>query len=350
MVSERLGPLTETEATIESAGARIRSAPLWSPEEIATHAADATVVLLGAVERFGVDEFAALPRCHGVVRRGVGYDNVDVEAATRLGIVVANVPDASVEEVSDHALALLLTVERRICELDSAVRMGEWERDPTVIQSLRGGIRPLRELTVGVVGLGRIGRALARKSRALYGRVVAADPVISKETADRLGVELVELPDLLTTADHVSLHVPMSPDNRHLIGASDLATMRPGAVLVNTARGGLVDEVALLAAIRDGVVAGAGLDATEREPLPKNDPMLRSGRIVLTAHSAAWSRTSQADLATRSVESAVRLIQSRVPDSVVNPTVLESPELRNVGLRERQLSTLTTTSGGTRDD
>jgi D-3-phosphoglycerate dehydrogenase len=343
IVSERLGRLTEAEAEIERAGARVVSAPLWSLDDVVTHAADATVLIVGAVERIGAAELAAMPRCRGVVRRGVGYDNIDVAAATRLGVVVANVPDASVEEVSDHALSLLLTVERRVCELDNAVRVGEWERDPSVVQSLRRGIRRFGELTLGIVGLGRIGAALARKAGGLYGRILTADPAVTAGAARTAGVELVALPDLLRAADHVSLHVPMSSANHSLIGAAELATMRPDAVLVNTARGGLVDEVALLAAIRRGDIAGAGLDATDREPLPKNDPMLRSSRIVLTAHSAAWSRTAEADLVNRSVAAAIRLVRGEVPEAVVNPAVLESAGGRGLSLR-RQPATLTTTS------
>ena len=332
-MSERLGPLTEAEAEIERAGVRVRTAPLWSVEDIAAHAADATVLIVGSVEWIGVAELAALPRCHGLVRRGVGHDNIDLAAATRSGVVVANVPDASVEEVSDHALSLLLAVERRICELDSAVRHGEWERDRSTVQILRRDIRRIGELTLGIVGLGRIGVALADKARGLYSRIVAADPYVSPDIATDVGVDLVDLPTLLATADHISLHAPMSAENRHLIGADQIAAMRPDSVLVNTARGGLVDELALLAAIRRGAVAGAGLDATEREPLPRNDPMLRSGRIVLTAQSAAWSRTAEADLAKRSVDAAVRLVRGELPMSVVNPDVIESAGLRNSALR-----------------
>jgi D-3-phosphoglycerate dehydrogenase len=344
IVSERLGRLTEAATEIERAGARVASAPLWSLDDITLHARDATVLIVGAVERIGEAELAAMPRCHGVVRRGVGYDNVDVAAATRLGVVVANVPDASVEEVSDHALALLLAVERRICELDTAVRVGEWERDPSVVQSLRRGIRRFNELTLGIVGLGRIGQALARKAGGLYGRILTVDPMVTPDVAAAAGTDLVALPELLRSADHISLHVPMSPDNRHLIGVAELAAMRPDAVLVNSARGGLVDELALLAAIRRGDVAGAGLDATGREPLPKNDPMLRSSRIVLTAHSAAWSRTAEADLVTRSVAAAIRLVRGELPESIVNPAVLESADRRGPSARPVAPSPLTTTS------
>jgi D-3-phosphoglycerate dehydrogenase / 2-oxoglutarate reductase len=350
IVSERLGPLTEAETAIERAGARVRGAPLWSVNDIARHAADATVVILGSVEWIGVAELAAMPRCHGLVRRGVGYDNIDVAAATRRGIVVANVPDASVEEVSDHTLSLLLAVERRVCELDSAVRHGEWERDSDAVQILRRGIRQLGELTLGIVGLGRIGQALARKAKGLYGRIVATDPYVSRDLATAAGVDLVDLPELLAGADHISLHAPMSSDNRHLIGSDQIAAMRPDSVLVNTARGGLVDEIALLAAIRSGAVAGAGLDTTEREPLPRNDPMLRSGRIVLTAHSAAWSRTAEAALADRSNAAAVQLVRGELPESVVNPAVVESDDLRNEALRRRQPSVLAARRGGTCDD
>ncbi|MPZ62776.1 MAG: hypothetical protein GEU93_16070 [Propionibacteriales bacterium] len=183
IVSERVGPVTAAERAIETTGARVRGAPVWSLDDIRRHADDATVLLLGAVEPMGERELAAMPRCHSVVRRGVGYDNVDMEAASRLGVVVANIPDASVEEVSDHVLTLLLAVERRVSDFDQAVRMGGWERDPQVVESLRRGVRRFSELILGVVGLGRIGGALARKARGVCGRVLATDPVVTPAAA-----------------------------------------------------------------------------------------------------------------------------------------------------------------------
>jgi D-3-phosphoglycerate dehydrogenase / 2-oxoglutarate reductase len=333
IVSERLGGVSEEERRIEGAGGRVLGASLWTVDAIREHGGDAAVLLVGAVEPFGREALEALPRCLGVVRRGVGHDNVDLEAATSLGIVVANVPDASVEEVSDHALALLLALERRAVAVHTAVRAGDWTRDPSAVRSARAGVRRFSELTLGVVGFGRIGQALARKGKGIYGRLLACDPVVAPEAAARLGAELVELPELLGAADHVSLHVPMDASNRHLIGSAELASMRRGAILVNTARGGLVDEAAAIEAVRRGWIAAAGLDVTEREPLPPDDPLLGADGILLTAHSAAWSATAEAELSRRSVDAVIDLLNGRRPPSIVNPAVLDAPNLRVPALR-----------------
>ena len=334
LVSRRLGGVTDVEKAIVDAGARVDAAPLWNAADIHRHGAEAAIFILGAVEPFGGEVLEALPRCQAIVRRGVGIDNVDVDTASRLGIVVANVPDASVEEVSDHALTLLLNLERQTSRIDRAVHDGVWIREAQAIQAMRTGVRRFSELTLGVVGLGRIGSALARKAGGIYGRVIAADPAVDAWSAAQRGVALVELDELLATADHVSLHTPLDADTRHLIGADKLRLMRAGAILVNCSRGGLVDESALIEAVRGGRLAGAGLDATAHEPLPADDPLLQTDRILLTAHSAAWSTTAEADLVRRSVEAAVDLVKGRRPASVVNPQVFQSPALRMPSLRQ----------------
>lgn len=336
LLSQRLGAITDEERRVEAAGAELRGAPLWNLDEIRANGADATIIILGAVEPFDADALAALPRCQAVVRRGVGHDNVDVDAATALGIVVANVPDASVEEVSDHALALLVALERRVVPIDAAVHAGVWQRDPSGIARVRSGIRRLSELTLGVVGFGRIGRALARKAAPSYARVLAADPMVNAESAAESGAALVPLERLLATADHISLHAPLLPSTRHLIDDAALAALRPGAVLVNTSRGGLVDEAAIVRAMTGeaaGRIGGIALDVTEHEPLPADDPLLTVPGLVLTAHSAASSTTASSELARRSVDAAVDLLRGARPTSVVNPEVLDSPALRGAVLR-----------------
>lgn len=336
ILSQRLGPPTEEERRIEAAGGELRGASLWTLDEIRVNAADAEIVILGAVEPFDAAALASLPALTAVVRRGVGHDNVDVEAATKLGILVAYVPDASVEEVSDHALALLLALERRIVPLDAAVHAGSWQRDPKAIAQVRSGIRRLGELTLGIVGFGRIGQALGRKASAIYARILVADPVVDEETVERFGASLVPLPELLASADHISLHAPLLPSTHHLIDAAALEALRPGALVVNTSRGGLVDQEAVVRAARgDGIRApgGVALDVTDPEPLAENDPLLTAPGVVLTAHSAATSTTAGAELARRSVDAAVAILEGRRPASVVNPAVLDAPELRARQLR-----------------
>jgi D-3-phosphoglycerate dehydrogenase len=332
ILSERLGAIGPEERRIEAAGATLRSAPLWSLDEIRTRAAGASIIILGAVEPFDAAALEALPDLAVVVRRGVGYDNVDIVAATRLGIVVAFVPDASVEEVSDHALTMLLAIERRIVPLDRAVHGGIWQKDVKGIAAVRVGIRRLSELTLGIVGFGRIGQALARKARPIYGRMLVSDPLTGPAAAAESGATLVSIDELLAAADHVSLHAPLVASTRHLIDDAAIARLRPGAIVVNTSRGGLVDEAAIVRAVSEGRLSAAGLDVTEREPLPPDDPLLGVEGIVLTAHSAASSETAGAELARRSVDAAVAVLTGRRPSAVVDPAVFSSPRLRATGL------------------
>jgi len=336
IVSERLGPIGDEERRIATAGAELTAAPLWNLDEITANAAGAHLLLVGAVEPFDATALAALPDLRLLVRRGVGVDNVDVDAASRLGIVVANVPDASVEEVSDHALALLLAIERRIVPLDGAVHDGVWQRDPRGIASVRTGIRRLSELSLGIAGFGRIGRALARKARPLYGRMLVADPVVDPAVVEADGATLVPLEQLLAETDHLSLHAPLLPSTHHLIDAAAIDRLRPGVVIVNTSRGGLVDESAIVAGLASGRVAWAGLDVTEHEPLPAGDPLLDAERLVLTAHSAASSETAGRELGRRSVDAMVDVLEGRLPASVVDPDVLAAPNLRATGLATRR--------------
>lgn len=327
VMSERLGAIGDEERRIEQAGAELRLASLWDLEQITVNAADASVILLGAVEPFDEAALAALPRLRAIVRRGVGHDNVDTDAATRLGIPVAIVPDASVEEVSDHALTLLLTLERRIIPVDAAVHAGQWQRDPTGIQSVRAGARRFAELYLGIIGFGRIGQALARKARPLYRGIMAADPAVDPVNVPP-DVELVGLEELVGRADHISIHAPLIPSTRNLVGDELLDKVRPGAMIVNTSRGGLVNEASVRAAVADGRLGGAGLDVTVDEPLSSRDPLLAATCIVLTAHSAGGSTTARRELSRRAVDAVIEAIEGRSPTVLANPEVLKSPALR----------------------
>lgn len=328
VMSERLGPIGEHERRLEVNGAQLRCAPLWSSRDFLDHAADAAVIMVGAVEPVDATVLSGLPQCVAIVRRGVGHDNVDVAIATRLGIVVANVPDASVDEVAEHALALLLALERRVVRLDKAVHAGVWQEDPRGIIAARQGMRRIAELTLGVVGFGRIGRALVRRARALYRAVLVTDPAVDSDDIRSAGAEPVTLPELCARADHVSLHAALGKSSRNIIDAQTIAQMRRGAILVNTARGGLIDEAALIDAVRAGHLGGAGLDVTASEPLPVDHPLLGVDGIVLTAHSAAFSTTSASELRRRAVAAVADLLAGRTPESVVNPEVLSSSALR----------------------
>ena len=330
LLSQRLGAVTPAEERLRHAGAEVRGVPLWSLAEIREHGAGARLIIVGAVEPFDAAALESLPALQAIVRRGVGTDNVDLEAASRLGIVVANVPDASVEEVSDHALALLLTIERQIVGLDRGVRSGAWSRDPSAIKELRRPIRRLQSLTLGVIGLGRIGRALVRKAVPIYGRVIGSDPFVKAAS----GVSVVPFEALIATADHISVHAPLTDETRHLIDDAVIGRMPAGSVLVNTSRGGLVDEAAVIDAVRRGHLRGAGLDVTAEEPLPPDGALLDDPRILLTAHSAASSIMADRDLVERSVDAAAAILAGRRPASIANPSVLGSSALRAMSLAD----------------
>ena len=227
---------------------------------------------------------AALPRLRIVSRWGVGLDSVDIEAAKRLGIKVTNTPAVFAEEVADVALGYLVLLARHLQDIDSGVRAGGWPKPQG---------RTLTGRSVGLVGLGAIGRAFARRCLGIGMRVVGTDPseAACREAA-ALGVEVAPLDDFIGRVDVLSLHCPMTPENRHLLSAARLSALRPGAWVINTARGPLIDEAALCAALERGHVGGAGLDVFEVEPLPANSPLRRLPNVILGAHNA--SNTAEA--------------------------------------------------------
>jgi D-3-phosphoglycerate dehydrogenase len=323
--SERLGRLGEHEKRIEAeTGARLEVRPLWSEEQLLEHCRDADVVVLGATEPMTSRVLGELPRTRSIVRRGVGVDNVDLRAAAAHGIPVGFVPDGSVEEVSDHALACALMVTRRLHLADAAVRRG----DPAAAGAEVNRAGRFADSALGVVGFGRIGRALARKASGIFGAVLAADPVVEDRAVRDLGAVPVSLDELWRSADVISLHAPSTPQTHHLVDAATLQVMRPGVALVNTARGDLVDEAALVAAIESGHVAAAALDVTQREPLPPDSPLLRCDAVILTGHTAAKGQRSAETLRRAVVDAVLAALSGRAPAHVANPVVLGQANCR----------------------
>lgn len=283
------------------------------PLAAADRAADALVILSGIV---GVPA-AAIERLRAtrlVMRCGAGVDTVDIAAAARRGIWVANVPDYCMDEVADHTLLLLLAAMRRLRHMTQQVAEGRWlDLELPVVRRLSGR-------TLGLVGVGRIGERVATRASGFGLRVVAHDPRLDTERAAALGIEAVDLPVLLSASDVVSLHLPLTQDTRHLLGAETFALMRPGTVLVNTSRGGLVDLDALRAALESGVVAAAGLDVLDGEPQPPLDhPLLADPRVIVTPHVAFYSVDAQADLGRRVADEVERVLAGQPPTSLVPP-------------------------------
>jgi D-3-phosphoglycerate dehydrogenase len=255
-------------------------------------------------------------RCRILLRTGVGTDNVDVAAATAAGIIVGHVPAYCIDEVSTHAIALLLAVVRRVVGTHRKMERGGWE-----VHRGEPIWRPAGR-ALGLVGLGNIGQAVAHKLAGWNLRLLAADPYVEPAKAAALGVKLVALDTLWRESDYVSLHCPLLPETRHLINERTLALLKPGAILVNTARGPVVDTRALLAALDAGRLDGAALDVFEEEPPPADSPLRSHPRVVLSDHTAWYSEESQAQLQRTGAEEVARVCTGGLPQSLANPEVL----------------------------
>lgn len=305
----------EEEAVAARAGAELVRCQATTEDEViaAAEGADGILVQYAPVTARVLD---ALPGLRAIGRYGVGVDTLDVEAATSRGIAVCNVPDYGTEDVSDHAIALALTLVRGTAELDRRVRAGSYEL---------AGIKPLHRistLTLAAVGLGRIGRATAMKARALGFRVIGSDPMLEVGSTTEEGIDVVAFEEVLEQADVLSLHVPLMPATHHLMGRENLARMKRGAMLVNTCRGAVVDTEALLAALREGHLKSAALDVFETEPIPADSPLLTEQRVVLTPHASWYSEESYSELKRRAAEAVAAVASGQRPRDILNPEVL----------------------------
>lgn len=238
-----------------------------------------------------------------VVRYGIGYDNVDVEAASDLGVTVCNVPDYGADTVADHTVALILAGLRRLLPYTTAIREAGWTAPADL-----GGIRGFAETTVGLIGTGRIGRAVADRLRPFGFRIIASDPFVDPSALREAGIEPVTVGELVERAHVVSLHAPLTPENHHLLGAAQFARMPGGALVVNTSRGPLLDQRALADALASGRLGGAALDVFEEEPLPADSPLRTLPNAILTPHAAFFSDTSLAALQRLAAEEADRAL------------------------------------------
>ena len=296
-------------------GVELRPAQCQSEEEIIelTKGVDA---VLNCYAKMTTRVIEKLDRCKIISRYGIGVDNVDLVAATRAKILVTNVPDYCVDEVSDHALGLLLALARRIATADGAVKVGTWD----IVA--HAGIRRLRGQTLGLLGFGKIAKALASKVQPLGMKVLVYDPYLEAELIARHGVQAVDLDTLLRESDTVSIHVPLSPETRNLIGQVELARMKPTAFLINTSRGGIVDEHALATALKEARLGGAALDVLNVEPAPPDHPLRQAPNVILTPHLAFYSRESVIELQTKAAEEVARALKGEPPRSPVNREVL----------------------------
>lgn len=309
-------PLELERKALAGIDCEIISVAVSSEGEIIEAVKNATVILNNhsPVTRAMVDQ---LENCRLIIRYGHGYDTVDVDACTEAGIIVTNIAGATSEEVSNHALALLLASARELKRFDLATTSGRWAE----VYS-RSALSRIYGETAGIVGFGWIGRAMARKCRALGMNVLVSDPYVGDHLAVEYQVEFVTKDELLERSDYVSLHVPHLEGTHHFIDAAALELMKPTAYLVNTSRGPVVDENALIAALKAGKIAGAGIDVFEQEPLSVDSPLSNMENVICTPHVAGSSEIGWEIIRRRAGEEAARVLRGERPEVIVNPEVL----------------------------
>jgi len=304
-------------AVVSRAGAELRLASQPTPEGIVAAAREADALLV-TYAKINADMIREMKKCKIISRFGIGVDNVDIEAATRAGIVVTKVPDYCIDEVSDHAMALLLSLVRKIPFSSARAHAGRWEMPAvTPIHRLRGTV-------LGLVGFGRIPQLVAPKAKAFGMRVMAYDPYVPLNVMEQAGVGRLEFVELLKISDYISIHSPLLPETHHLFSTEVFSQMKPGALLVNTSRGPVVDEAALARALDTKQLAGAALDVLEQEP-PVNSPLFGRENVILTPHTSFYSVESLEELQTKAAEEVVRVLSGQPPRNPVNPEVLETP-------------------------
>lgn len=280
--------------------------------------AEADAAIVGTRIFYDAESWRRARRLKVIARTGIGYDNIDVPAATRAGVCVVNTPEAPTESTAEFAIGLMFAVARRIPAADLNSKSGLWKLEPSVMGF------DLAEKSLGLVGFGRIARRVAEIARAIHMRVSACDPFVPAQRMDECGVTRVaDLSDLLRSSQVLSLHAPLAGATRRLIGAEQLALLPAGAILINTARGPLIDDAAVLAALESGRLAGAGIDVWEREPVPADHPLFRHPRVVATPHMAAYTEEGRQRSHTTAARLVLEALRGEKPLTLVDPSVWE---------------------------
>ena len=315
LITDYVWPSLDPEREIlEAGGFELVIAPDGSADTL-THLARDVDAIMFCFAKVPAQVLRAAEKCVVASRYGIGVDNIDIAACTELGIVVTNVPDYCVDEVSEHTLGMMLALNRRFLPHDRQVKAGGWAK-----VKLDQPMRRMNGATLGIIGYGRTGRAIARKAQALGMHVLAHSPSLrpGQDTGVAVGATLE---DLLRTSDFVTVHVPLTPQTRGMIGRKQIESMKPGAILINAARGGLVDELALADALASGHLAGAGLDVMEPAPPDPGHPLLRQENVIITPHTAFFSQASTLELETRTAREVVRVADGGEPENFINPEV-----------------------------
>jgi D-3-phosphoglycerate dehydrogenase len=309
------------QAILGRIGASVQKFNCSNESQVIEAARDAHAILCDA-SPITRNAIAASSRLVGVVEYGIGYDNIDVNAATEKGVVVCNVPDFMTAEVADHAVALILALFRKLHRIGPSTRAGEWNwRKFRPINSLDGK-------TVGIVGFGNIGRQVAERMRSFRTQVIAYDPYVSHQMMEKLGAKPTNLDNLLKISDIISIHVPLTKETKQLIGKKEFASMKDSIILVNTSRGSVMDQEALITSLRNGKIAAAGLDVLTKEPPSSDDPLLRLENVIVTPHIGWYSEQSSSRLQDHAAMEAGRILTGQSPKHPVNPQALSKRKAR----------------------
>ncbi|MBV8570513.1 MAG: phosphoglycerate dehydrogenase, partial [Acidobacteriaceae bacterium] len=293
------------------------------PKTYQQHLNDCEALVVRSAVKVTQDVLAAAPKLRVIGRAGVGVDNVDLPAATEAGVLVMNTPGGNAVSVAEHTLALMLSMARSVPQASTSTKAGKWEKKKFLGSELRGK-------TLGIVGLGSIGREVVKRARPFDMRIIGHDPYISSQAARDLGIELLDLTDLYRQSDYITLHVALTPETDHMLNAAAFAEMKPGVRIVNCARGELIDPAALQSAVESGKVAGAALDVFEIEP-PENSPVLKLESVVATPHIAGSTEEAQEIVGIRIVEQMVEYLTSGVALNAVNIPALTAEQYRALG-------------------
>lgn len=309
-------PVQEEAEELAKVNAKIVIADTDVEDEIieAVKDADAIITSTGKMTRRVME---AATKCRAIVRYGIGYDTVDVKAATDNGILVVNLPGFCTEEVANHAITLLLACAKKLTLMNNMVKQGKWDE----AKKAQAPMVSIYGQTLGLVGCGSIGRMTAKKAQCLDLRVLGYDPYLDKSLAKECGITLVSLPELLRESDFVSVHTLLNEETRHLMGEKEFKQMKPTAYYISTARGPVTDEAALIKALQEKWIAGAGLDVFEKEPVTLDNPLLKMDNVIVTPHSASYSEASFKRQRTSVGQEAARVICGYWPKNWVNKTV-----------------------------
>ncbi len=306
----------------------LRGAPAQNEDQLIELGQEADALLVSTREAITRRVLENIPNVKVISRYGVGLDNVDLDAAADVGIVVTHYPGYCTAEVADHAMALLLAVNRRIVEQDRDLHDGAWTKFGSATGGiLRGPVPPLRQMTLGIVGFGRIGQALAERARPFGLTMLASDPYVAPDVAEARGVTLLPLDEMLPQVDLLTIHAPLTPETRGLISAARLAAMKPDASIINTARGPIIDLDALAAHLQQHPIARAALDVVYPEPLPADHPLYTLPNVIHTPHSAYYSEQSVITVRQETFNEAMAVLMGHLPRTVANPAVLERVSL-----------------------